>query len=151
MSIELLIALYGAILSTILGIREWLKELRNLTIILEYVTWYERVNLVITNSGHRPVTLTGLTMATGIPDDEGKHWEIVPQNALFDVSPIQMRFPVKIEDGDSISIPLGPGVSEELINNHLTAKISVFDSQGKEYSRFDSIIHDAKWGGYFKS
>jgi hypothetical protein len=149
-SIELLIAIYGAILSTILGIRELLKERKNVTIILEYVTWQERVNLVITNSGHRPVTLTGLTMETIVPDSEGTHWETVPQGALISTSQTQTSFPVKIEDGDSISLPLGPVVSEYLIDNHLNAKILVFDSEGRKYSKFDSMIHDAKWGGISK-
>ena len=56
----LLLALYGAGLSTILGIKELRKDRRSLKIILESVHWMEIFRIVITNPADRPITVTGI-------------------------------------------------------------------------------------------
>jgi hypothetical protein len=60
--IALVIAIYGSILATILGIREFLKERRNIKIILEYIYFYENGQITITNIVHRPITIPGIGM-----------------------------------------------------------------------------------------
>ena len=149
MTLELIIAIYGALLATILAIIEIFKVRKKITIILEYVTFYERAQILITNSGHRSITLTGMTMETKIKDQDGFHWETVPQNALFDIEDGSSPFPVRIEDGESISIPLGTVVTGYLLQNKLTANLKIFDSEGNRYSKYKSKILDGKLGGYY--
>lgn len=150
MDINFYIALYGALLSTGLFIHKLLKDRRHLSIILEHIAWYERVQIVITNTGYRPITLTALTMETVIGECEDSHWEPVPSNSLFDIESGNDLFPILIKDGEAISLPLGLVLSETLLQNGLKAKLIFFDSRGKEYSTFSSRTFDAKWGGYEK-
>lgn len=149
MTIELAIALYGAILATILGIRELTNERRKVTIILQYITFYDRAQIIVTNSGHRAITLTGLAMETEIAGEHGKHWETVPQNALFDLESGKAPFPVTIDDGESVTLPLGIVVTEYLSKNKLSANLEIFDSEGHSYTKHKINIYDGKWGGYY--
>ena len=145
---KLILASYGALLSTGLLIYEIIKERKNIAIILEHVTWSGYVQIIVTNSGHRPITLAHMTMQTVIKEieDENEHWEKVPQGSLFaDDDP----FPKTIKDGESIVIPLGSVLSEYLIENRLTAQLSVFDTEGKAYSKFVTREFDSRWGGYY--
>jgi hypothetical protein len=61
--ITIFIAVWGAGLSTYLGIRELIKERRQIKLILEYITFREIVQLIVVNSGHRPVTITEIAIA----------------------------------------------------------------------------------------
>ena len=146
MNVELFIAIYGALLSTALLINELLKQRKKLTIILEHVTWYESVNVLITNSGHRPITLTAISIKVLIPDQD--FWEPVPHTALFGVEQENDPFPITVKNGESISFPLGPVLTNDLIINRMKAKISIQDSEGKEYSEYKAREYDAKWGTY---
>ncbi len=150
MDVNDFIGLYGAILSSALLIHEIRKERKKLSIILEHIYWVERVQLIITNSGRRPVTLTTMTMETVIGTGDNSHWENVPQNALFDTEQGRDPFPVMIKDGEAISIPLSSVLSEHLLENRLTAKLIIYDSEGKAYSEFKTRGNDVKWGGYAK-
>ena len=148
MDVNLIIALYGAILSSALLIHEVRKERRKLSIILEHVFWVERVQVILTNSGHRPVTITGMTMETMIGEGNNSHWERVPQNSLFDTEQGIEPFPVIIKDGEAISLPLSSVLTGYLLENRLTAKLIIYDSEGRAYSEFKKRTNDAKWGGY---
>jgi len=150
MDLNFYIALYGALLSTWLFIHKIIKDRKKLSIILEHIAWYEQVQIVITNSGHRPITLTALAMKTVIGEGDDSHWEPVPNNALFDIINGDNPFPIFIKDGEAVSLPLGSVLSEALLQNGLQARLVLFDSQGKEYSSFSSRTYNAKWGGYEK-
>lgn len=143
-----IIAVYGALLSTALLIHEILKERKQLSIILEHVAWYETVQVIITNIGRRPITLVDMYVKPIFGSGDNSYSERVPRNALFGIDD---PFPVKINDGEAISIPLGSVLAKTLIDNQLKAKIIIYDSQGKEYSDLKSRIYDAKKGGYFDS
>lgn len=67
--ITLVVAIYGALLSTMLVIREVRKDRRKLFIVLEHVALYERVQIIITNIGHRPVTITEIEVRTFLQRD----------------------------------------------------------------------------------
>lgn len=60
--IALVIALNGSILTTFLGMREFHKERRQIKVILEYIYYFEVGQITITNTGHRPITITGIGM-----------------------------------------------------------------------------------------
>ena len=46
---------------------------------------------------------------------DGFYWETVPKNGLFDIENGSSPFPVRIKDGESISIPLGTVVTGYLL------------------------------------
>jgi hypothetical protein len=132
--------LWGAGLSTYLGIRELRKEKRNLAIFLEHIFFYERVYLRLVNTGHRPITINSIAMAVYEADDKVNppHWEEVPGNRLIDIEREDGTdfLPARLEDGEQVAIPLRSVVSDILIRNNLTAKILIKDADGHEYTKF---------------
>jgi hypothetical protein len=85
-------------------------------------------------------------MEVFIPDQE--FWEPVPQTSLFGIEQETDPFPITIKNGESISFPLGPVLTDELIINRMNVKISIQDSEGKEFSDYKAREYDAKWGTY---
>jgi len=150
MDLNFFIALYGALLSTLLLIHKILKDRKKLSIILEHVAWVERFQIIITNSGSRPITLTGVCMNVMLSEDDISHWETIPQMDLFDSSEKAYPFPVTISAGEAIALPLEATISGYHLKNKETVMLSVFDSEGKEYSNFKTRNYDAKWGFYGK-
>lgn len=146
--VKTFLAIYGAITSTVLLIREILKERRKITIILEYVAWYERVQIVIVNSGHRPITITEISMRIFSSNGEDDFGEPIPKNALFDLDLLDKPLPQIIKDGESVSLPLSSVISKNLLDNKLKAKINIFDAEGNKFSDFKIRTLDQKWGGY---
>ena len=57
-----LIALWGAIISTILAVREILKERRSLNIFLKFYQFHGAYMLSIVNTGHRPINIHSFNM-----------------------------------------------------------------------------------------
>lgn len=135
-----LVAIYGAGLSTYLGIRELRKEKRNLLIILEHIFFYERVYLRLVNSGVRPITIVSISMVVYEAEDgiNPPHWEEVPGNSLVDTRSEDGSdlLPAHLKDGEQVVIPLLGVVSDILMRNNLIAKILVKDAEGHEYTKF---------------
>jgi hypothetical protein len=133
--ITLILALYGAILSTILAVREWRKETRRIIIFLEYLRPAGDYRIIITNVGHRPITL--LDMAVRIP------------GANLDPSDIwkgNYPFPVTLKDGELITIPLPPFISHHLLRTRGRMYMILRDSENKHYWRYKLLIHDERNG-----
>jgi len=146
--VKTFLAVYGAITSTVLLIREILKERRRITIILEYVAWYERVQIVIVNSGHRPITISEISMRILSSNGEDNFGEPIPKNALFDLDKIEKPLPKIIKDGESIILPLSQTISEHLLENNFNVKIFVYDAEGHEFMNFKKRLNNPKWGQY---
>jgi hypothetical protein len=76
--IALILAIYGSLLATVLGVREFLKERRHIKVILEYIYFYEKVQMIITNTGRRPITITGIGMETYLEMKGEGHYVKLP-------------------------------------------------------------------------
>lgn len=156
MDLALLVAIYAALLSTILGIREFLKERRRILIILEYVAFYERAQLRIVNTGHRPITITKVGMSLLMTQDSHKYWEDVPANSVlgspFDNSDegeeLVEPLPAVVQDGEQVTLPLSGVVSMTLLENGMKAEIFVYDVEGKVYKKYKRMLYNPKWGRY---
>jgi hypothetical protein len=148
--LTLSIAAYGAVVASILGLREIQRENRRLKIILEYMAFFEFSQITIINVGHRPVTISGLSAENTVGHTEtGKPvLETVPQNALFADASEGAFFPVTLADGEHISIPLAgsSGLVPPLAKD--SAKIIIYDVEGNVYDEFSQRVYDAKFGGY---
>ncbi|MBW6475012.1 MAG: hypothetical protein K0B14_17935 [Anaerolineaceae bacterium] len=148
MDVNFYIALYGALLSTGLFIHKILKDRKKLSIILEHIAWVEKFQIIITNSGNRPITLTGISMKVIMCEDENSNWQTIPQMDLFDQSQKTYPFPVIINAREAISLPLESTISGYHLKSTKTVCLSIYDSEGKEYSEFKTRTYDAKWGFY---
>lgn len=140
--VTLILAGYGAVVSTILGIRELQRDRRRISVILEYVVWCERAQITITNVGHRPITVTEIGMEV-----EG---ERVPRNALFAPEVEREPLPVTLGDGEYITLPLSGVIGEIFRKTGMPARVSVYDVEGNVYKRFRTRVYDPKWGHYSK-
>lgn len=146
--ITLVVAIYGALLSTMLVIREVRKDRRKLFIVLEHVALYERVQIIITNIGDRPVTITEIEVRTFLQQDGNTIWDRVPRNALLNSEETINPFPATINEGEHVTLPLSEVVRQELTNNGMKAKIVIYDVEGKKYRTFKTRLHNPRWGSY---
>ena len=144
MSIEnwltLSLAMYGAILSSILGIREIMKEKRSIAIFLEYLPWHHSYSVVITNIGHRPITI--MDMYVFIPE-----LGALKRSAFWDDESIY-PFPITLTDGQHISIKIQQNLGDSIYKADGNIEIAVFDAEGKTYKKYSKVVHDKKFGSY---
>jgi hypothetical protein len=141
MDTTLALALYGAILSTILGFWELAKERRRITIFLQYNEFSGTYSIIITNIGHRPVTLLDLSMALSI--DGQRVGEGVPQNALFGPD---KPFLVTLTDGRHLEIRIPSGISGEMHDDKRKARIALRDAENRIYTKYKVISFEEKFG-----
>jgi hypothetical protein len=142
----LIIAVYGAVIATFLGIRELKRDKRRIIVIIEYVAFYERAQITITNIGHRPITITEVNMSV----KQGDYWEQVPRNVLFFANPEDVTFPITINDGEYITLPLHIEIGQAFLESTKNIKVAVYDIEGNTYTKFRSRLYNPKWGYYEK-
>jgi len=145
----LIIALYGAVIATILGIREIQGEKRRISVVLEYVAFYECTQITIINIGHRPITITEIGMAENVNPNGKEYWQPVPRNAIFES--LNEPFPATLTDGEHITLLLSNAVGPSFfMDNGRLAKVFVYDVEGNVYTKFKTRIYNPKWGIYDK-
>lgn len=141
--LSVIIALYGAILSTYLWKQ---RSIRRLSIYLEFVSYYGRYRLQITNSGYRPVTVQDIALE--VLDNKGNVVEGVPLNARFYEEADELKIPTTLKDGHTVTLNLSEQLSRQLLLEKRQLNVRVFDSDGNEYSRQGIRVYDGKWGGF---
>jgi hypothetical protein len=146
--LTLLVALYGAVLSTVLGVRELRKGKRKVRVTCKMAlapnpagsdVW-EFVSIQAVNDGYRPVEIkmAGLLMSNG---------EFFTQ-IRSNMGPLPL--PKKIEDGDSITVHFDYSEVERALRERSSegvvfTKAVVRDAAGKEYaSRLPRVLKDRK-------
>jgi hypothetical protein len=144
--ITLSVAIWGAILSTILGIRELQKERRRISVFFEYIGFEERAQIRISNIGHRPVTITEINMSIFLNDETGGSYKSFPSLYLGEVGPLPL--PVIIEDGHEIILRLSERVGQLFYFNQNKSIIRVYDMERKVYQKFKTLTFNPKRGFY---
>jgi hypothetical protein len=145
MEIKDLIAIYAAVVSTIalvvsiiLAIQKLSEEKKRIIIFVKQFSFDTRSEILITNIGHRPITITDLTFGELV----GKNLvEGVPRNVYS--SGADWPFPVTLTDGESFVYKIqGP------ISGSKTLIPTVFDSEGNKYNKYRTIRYNEKFGGF---
>jgi hypothetical protein len=146
--LTLILATYGAVVSTVLGIRAIQRDRRRVKLILEYVLFYERAQIIIINVGHRPLTISEIGMQIKLKQNGNDYWDSVPRNSLFARRPDDAGdpLPAVLDDGQHLSIPLSDSVSNNLYENNMEARVVVYDVEGNAYEKFTTRLHHTKWG-----
>jgi len=130
------IAIYGALLSSILAYREWSKDKKRIAIFIKYFVFASRSEIIITNIGHRPITLTDISFAER---SAGNHVKGIPRN-VYTTGEEDWPFPVTLTDGESLVYKIqGPISGQNLIP-------TVFDSEGTKYAKYRFIQYNDKFG-----
>src|SRR5215211_4322317 len=137
--LTLIIAGYGALLSTFLALRQWWQGRKRIRIRLNYVAFLELAEITITNIGYRPITITGIEL-----HPEGS--DMVPSNSLLSTraEPTQ-PLPATISDGEHIMLPLSDVVTDILNRNGMKTSIRVHDAEGRTYSKYKTGRRNPKW------
>ena len=146
-----IVAFYGAVVSTILGINELLKTRRKVELFLEYVAGYEKYRLIVVNIGYRPITIT--SVAIGIYRIEGGKKVFidgVPANALFSADHEPPSLPITLKDGEQAVFWLTAQLTETKFREEDNIGVIVFDAEGREFKTYKEREFDAKWGSYYK-
>lgn len=148
--VAIFLGLYGTVLSTILAIREWKKEEKQIRIFLDHIYWAEKFQLTIVNVRHRPITI--IEVGAEMYDKKKKFVSRLMGEQILDVTK-PSPFPVTLGDGEYVNIPLseqfpasGFAVEDE---ENITVRISVYDSEGKIYTKYKRRAHDTRWNSYY--
>ncbi len=135
------LAIYGAVLSTLLAIFEIVKEQRRIGIILELHQFSGGYIVTIVNIGHRPITIVAMTVAIGPDGMTIRQGSLLTENG-------QPPFPVTLTDGQHTRIGLSEVVSQEITEQKEQVFISVFDAEGREYKKYRKFAYNEKFGYY---
>jgi len=145
--LTLIIAIYGASLSTYLGYLKYTEGQRQIKVIFEYTYFYEQVTITFVNKGHRPVTITNIMMDIfNFYGDEG-HWHHIRPGDILGAW--EEVLPFTLEDGDPKTFPLHQMVSGAFTKPNLRLKLFVYDSEGKIHRDYEIRHWDPKQGRYF--
>lgn len=131
------LAIYGAVLATLLAILELTKDRRRISVFFQLDQWAHNCCVIITNIGHRPVTITGMLviLAPGKP---------VTQKMLrseIDRSP----FPVTLTDGQHTRINLPATLTDQIDAEDENVSITVYDAEGREYTSYRKLSHNERY------
>ncbi len=144
--ITIILAAYGAILATVIGLKDLAKERKSLKIILEAVHWTERHQILITNNSHRPITITTININI-IPKNRRGGYTSMPSGVFWATEPQYEppTLPLTLQDGDTVIFHLSEYITGELSdkNNHLS--IIVYDGEGHAYSKYIEGEYDPRY------
>jgi hypothetical protein len=143
--LTLIIALWGALISTILGIRELRKDRRSLKIILESVNWVETFRILITNTAERPITITEINLS--IDDKTGGGEDLIRPGVYWEEEYHQPpALPLKLNDGELAIFWISQIVSSSIRESRSKRLlIKVYDAEGRVYSKYSQGHYDPKW------
>lgn len=137
--ISLSIALYAALVSTLLAIIKIRSNSKILKIVIDYVYFYETAYLRLINQSARPITIASIAMQTDR--------ESVPSNCMFIPDEGEIRFPKMVPEYSSIQLHLEVVLSTYILQEKArNLSIQVFDIDGKVYSKYKIRGINGKWG-----
>ena len=145
--VTLVLAVWGAILSTILGIREISREKRKIKVFLDHIDIVERDQLTVVNIGTRPITITKISCVIETKQDGTTYTEQTPGDFFHDdyyKSDLKIPLPKKLEDGEFVTILLADNIRFMSGLN-----VVVYDSEGNSYKGFTARNYDTKRGLYY--
>ncbi len=143
--ILLVIAAWGAILSSYLGIRELRKERRQIRVFLDHIEWVDRFQMIVVNTGHRPVTIVTVAVRPINELAPSENRPIYPSNEDGQNSP---SLPVLLNDGESISFLMPEHVVNVIYSKDLKFVAYARDAESKEYTTRKVRRLDAKFDQY---
>lgn len=173
-NVELLIAVYAAILATFHYLTDRRKESRSIKVFLDFVSFYERYRTSAVNTGHRPVTLVdggyrlylrGWLKNLSLIRRQGKiriTWGLINKivgdgfRLLVDEVALDMvcetvPLPATLADGESLVLQLTEAVVGRLISKDYYGEIYFRDAEGNEYKSKGQRRYNPRLGVYSDS
>ncbi len=144
----LILAVYGALLSTVIAVREFTKDKRRVKVECRYAmafppgsdkTW-NFISISVVNTGHRPIQISH----AGILLNDGNSFTQLESKAG------KIPSPKKLEDGEALEIMFDVDKIELALKNHDNKKAKftrayVSDAEGNKYtSKLPKYFKDKK-------
>jgi hypothetical protein len=137
----LILAVYGAAVSSYLGFKEIQRNRKSVRIILEYVTHFEHAQIIIVNSGVRPVTITQLFLEIEKTGEHNyKFWFRVHEGSLYKNEEYNHSFPFTLTDGQHKILILSENASAEVVYGK--TRIIVYDAEGNTYEKYKRRLYN---------
>jgi len=145
--ITIILALYGAVLSSVLAIRELKKGIMIIALFIDFYVWESSYKLTVVNVGYRPVTLAG----AGIMLFRKHHLKWFELDGRpFDLARGNPgKIPLTLSDGNHIALVI-PSVVDALewINGLIKGEVYVRDIEGNIYKTSKIRRYNSKVDSY---
>jgi len=139
--IALILSIYGALISTAIGVSKLKEYRRNLKIYLEWQAFYEKCHLVIANYGVRPITIKRIIVRA--PEDG---WAGL--TALEREERVIDKLPKKLDYGEEGTFLLTDNVAGPVYYEEF--ELLVYDSEGNEYRPKEKREYSPRYEGMGK-
>lgn len=116
------IAVWGAVVASILGYLRIREHRRDLDIHLEWKAFYEKCNLIIVNKGQRPITIKRVIVRS--PEDGWAGFSVLEDEKDKELS-------YKLEYGGEVTLLLTDEVAKGVYYGNFETLI--YDAEGNEY------------------
>jgi hypothetical protein len=144
--VQLIIAIWGAVLATYLGVRELRKERRDIRVYLDLHAREGKLQVVVANLGHRPTTIVNVA-ALVIPRKPSKSGYLPPKPfspiTTPDGKPVEL--PVLLDDGDTAYFVMDAGLLYYQQNDEYEILAYARDSEGTQYTSSGFRYYDSKY------
>lgn len=137
--ITLGLSIWGALLSSTLGIVKLREYKRSLKIYLEWQAFFEKCHLVITNYGKRPLTVKRIVVRS--PEDGWTGFAILDEGQ-------NEKLPKKLTYGDEVTYVLNDEIAWRVWSEEL--RIYIHDSEENEYTPTMKRDYSPRYDGYSK-
>jgi hypothetical protein len=145
----LILALYGALLSSFLGINEHIQNKRKIKVFLVFESYRERFKLSIVNISKRPITIIDISLSVKYSGEDFNLGDPVPTAFLFE-NENPYSFPFTLSDGEQVDFLLAEPVQKAMEDCKNKVDIFVFDAEGRKFSEFKYMEHDCRYGHFIE-
>jgi hypothetical protein len=134
------VAVWAAVISTVLGIQELNKRNRRLKITLELLSFAGRHQIIISNTGFRPITIRDINVYVDDKNGDSSRddpWAPESENPAF---------PFTLQDGDTKTFMLTEYMTGYIFSKEHRLHIVVYDGEGHTYTKYEEGEYNEKWG-----
>lgn len=147
--ITLIIAIWGAVLSTIVFIQGLIRNRRKLKISLVHEYDSEKLKIHIVNAGEKPVEIRMINVNPHIHTFKfrcRKQTQIGHIHYGEDIFETIPDLPKMLDSGNSCEYYLSNITAEKIFSNDMKVLITVFDSLSKKYKKHSVVTLDQRNG-----
>jgi hypothetical protein len=147
--ITIILAIYAALLSTVLGVIEILKNTKQLDIVIKTGTHTGKTEIIILNNSVKPIVIIDISCILCLPKDRREGFMPLPKNAIFANIEDLAKFPFTLHEGESQIFVLGECITKEynpFTKERRNLSFTLYDANGKQYSKVQYLTSNDRYG-----
>jgi hypothetical protein len=127
--------------------RELEKERRTISIIIQPVTFTDAIQLLITNTGHRPIAIRSVSIGFKLKSDGRIYADFIPAGMIFELGKGNTGLPATLEDGQTATLFFSELARLRLYESDIDTEVllTVYDYDGNAYHSFKVNVYNAKF------